>query len=138
MNIWTLTILDPADNVAAGDYNEMRVAAETAEDAQQWAWREAVRAGNHNEGIWLNAHESILRILHFDQIDEDAAGGVIETSRWVVECKFCETELHNEDGLWVDATNGDEGGTYDRCTVNTGDPSMHPSAGHRPAPGKVA
>lgn len=129
LKIWTLTVMNPADNAAAGDYNEMMVAAETIEDARGWAWRHAVRAGNHNESIWLHGNEFDLRVLLFDETPDNPQSGVQSASIWTVECKFCGANLHHETGLWVDALSGDWGGTYDYCPENGG--------GHRPAEGHI-
>lgn len=44
-------------------------------------------------------------------------------------CRYCDSGIEFEGDRWVST---EEGGTYDHCVVNTGDPTEYPNAGHRP------
>lgn len=65
---------------------------------------------------------------HLESLKASAATpALVKAAR---KCKFCELDIEHEGDRWVITM---VGGTYDRCTVNTGDPTEYPTAGHRPA-----
>lgn len=136
-SIYALVIQHPEENVAAGDFNSLKVVAHNADDARQWAWRHAVREGNRNESIWVEGHDTVVAVSEFDEAPADLAPGTItEEETWTVECTSCGTELHKEHGLWVDAVSGDEGGTFEYCPANGGAYDGTSSDGGAHHPGK--